>query len=104
MRHVVRMLLVLPIALAGCSHGKPTPGECGEMLDRYLDMTIAADPALSALPPAQSAIAREIKKETKKGDDSYRRVAEQCQREVSRTEYDCAMKANGPNEWEACIE
>jgi hypothetical protein len=92
------------LAFAGCNHGKPTPAECGQMLDRYLDMTIAADPALVALPPAQAELAREMKKETKKGDASYRRVAEQCQREVSRAEYDCAMKANGPNEWEACIE
>ena len=49
-------------------------------------------------------IARDMKKELKKGDKSFRQVEEQCQREVSRSEYDCAMKANGPNEWEACIE
>jgi hypothetical protein len=74
------------------------------MLDRYLDMTIAQDPSVAQLPPAQNEIARAIKKETKRGDDSYKQVAAQCQREVSRGEYDCAMKAPSPNEWEACIE
>jgi hypothetical protein len=74
------------------------------MLDRYLDMTIGADPTLAPLPTAQAQIARAMKKETKKGDESYRRAADQCVREVSRSEYDCAMKANNANEWEACIE
>ena len=106
MRDAGRVAAVLAVgfALAGCRKGGPSPAECGEMLDRYLDMTIAADPALASLPPAQGEIARAMKKETKKGDESYRRVAEQCQREVSRAEYDCAMKANGANEWEACVE
>ncbi len=104
MQRLAIVVVGLGLGLGGCNHAKPTPVECGQMLDRYLDMTIAADPALVALPPAQATLAREMKKETKKGEPSYRRVAEQCQREVSRKEYDCAMKANGPNEWEACIE
>jgi hypothetical protein len=74
------------------------------MLDRYLDMTIATDPTLASLPPPQGKVAREMKREVKKGDRSFRQVEEQCQREVSRAEYDCAMKAPSPNEWEACIE
>ena len=74
------------------------------MIDRYVDMTIAAQPELAALPPAQQQIARDMKRELKKGEKSYRQVEEQCEREVSRAEYDCAMKAPSPNEWEVCIE
>jgi hypothetical protein len=74
------------------------------MLDRYIDMTIAGDPQLAALPPTQAKIARDMKKEVKKADASYRQVEERCEREVSRGEYNCAMKALNPNEWEACIE
>jgi hypothetical protein len=103
--------LVAPLWLLGslacltsCRRGQPSPTECTEMLDRYLDMTIAADPTLASLPPSQEKIARDMKKEVKKGDKSYRQVEEQCQREVSRAEYDCAMKAPSPNDWEACIE
>ena len=91
------------VALSACKR-KVTPAECTQMLDRYVDMTIAADPQLAALPPAQAEIARDMKREVKKADKSYRQVEEQCTREVSRAEYDCAMKANGPNDWEACIE
>jgi hypothetical protein len=93
-----------PLALLGCTHAKPSPAECTEMLDRYLDMTIAGDAMLASLPPSQGKIARDMKREVKKGDKSYRQVEEQCQREVSRSEYDCAMKAASPNDWEACIE
>jgi hypothetical protein len=74
------------------------------MLDRYLDLTIARDPTIATMPPAQSEVARAMKKATRRGDESYRRVATQCEREVSRGEYDCAMKAPSPNDWEACIE
>jgi hypothetical protein len=98
------VLALFASSLLACKSAKITPPECGEMLDRYLDMTIAADPQLAALPPPQATIARDMKKELKKGDKSYRQVEEQCETEVSRKEYDCAMKAPSPNEWEACIE
>jgi hypothetical protein len=104
-RRLVGLAFVACIAsLIACARGRPSPAECTQMLDRYLDMTIAADPALASLPPAQEKIARDMKKEVKKGDKSFRQVEEQCQREVSRNEYDCAMKAPSPNDWEACIE
>jgi hypothetical protein len=91
-------------ALPACKRSPPSPSECTEMLDRYLDMTIAADPTLASLPPSQGKVARDMKRELKKGEKSFRQVEEQCQREVSRAEYNCAMKAPSPNEWEACIE
>ena len=45
-----------------------------------------------------------MKREVKKADASYRQVEERCEREVSRSEYNCAMKAPSPNDWEACID
>ena len=74
------------------------------MLDHYVDMTIAGDPQLAGLPAGQAAVVRDMKKELKKGEKSYRQVQEQCEAEVSRHEYNCALEAKTPNEWEACIE
>ena len=74
------------------------------MLDHYLDMVIAGDPSTKDLPPAQAAAVREMKRAVKKGERSYAQVEAQCETEVSSNEYDCAMKANVPDEWEACIE
>jgi len=88
---------------AGC-HGKVTKDDCTKMLDRYLDMVIAADPATRNLPPAQAAAVRDMKRAVKKAERSYAQVEAQCETEVSRSEYDCAMKASIPDEWEACIE
>ncbi len=74
------------------------------MLERYIDMIAAADPAVESLPPAQAAAAREAKKARKKAEARYTHVQAQCEAEVTRKEYECAMAAKNPDEWEACIE
>ena len=98
------LVLSLAVCACACSRGKVTRAECDAMLDRYVAMKIDGDPTLAKLPPAQASIARDMKREIAKGSKSYRQVEEQCEHEVTRGEYDCAMKAPGPNEWEACIE
>lgn len=74
------------------------------MLDRYVDMTAAQDPALAGLPEPEAAELRAAKRASKRLDATYARSLAQCQSEVSRGEYDCAMAAKTPNDWEACIE
>jgi len=74
------------------------------MLDRYIDMVVAADPATKNLPPAQASAVREMKKAVKKAEASYGKVQTKCESEVTRGEYDCAMAAKNADEWEACIE
>jgi hypothetical protein len=95
--------LFLCLAQAGCSK-KVTHDDCTQMLDHYLDMVIAADPASKSLSPAQATAVREMKRAVKKAEKSYAQVEQQCEREVTRSEYDCAMGANIPDQWEACIE
>ena len=75
------------------------------MLDKYLDMSIAGelDPSQS-LSQAEMNAAREMKKALRKSDAAYRRVQDQCEREVSRGEYRCAMKSDTPEKWQACID
>jgi hypothetical protein len=102
-----RPLLVIPIVLAltplACNK-KVTPDDCTRMLDHYLDMTIAEDPATRNLPPPQATAVRDMKRAVEKTTKSYAQHQTQCEREVSRSEYDCAMSANIPDEWEACID
>ena len=96
--------LVLAIALAwGCT-GRASRDDCAQMLDKYLDMTIASDPALADLSPEQADAARQMKKALRKGEPSYRRVEDQCEREITKREYRCAMKAPNPETWQACID
>jgi len=95
--------LCLVAFLAACRK-KIEPPECVAMLDRYIDMVVAADPSTRNLAPAQASAVREMKKAVKKAEASYRQVETRCETEVTRTEYDCAMAAKNADEWEACIE
>lgn len=74
------------------------------MLDRYIDMVISGDPELANLSATQAQAAREMKKAVKKSESSYRRVHDQCESEVTRREYTCAMEAKTPEGWQACID
>jgi hypothetical protein len=93
----------LPVLLAACN-GKVTREECTEMLDKYLDMTIAAEPGLADLPPEEAKAAREMKKALRRGEHGYKRVHDQCETEIKKSEYRCAMKAPTPESWQACID
>jgi hypothetical protein len=95
--------VVVALGIVGC-RGKATATECAAMLERYVDLTIAADPELRKYGQAQAQAIREVKKAVKKSEPSYRKVQDQCEREVRRNEYDCAMSAKTPNDWEACID
>lgn len=108
-----RAVLTLPLAslasLAACNglvacNGKVTRAECTEMLDRYIDMTVAGEPGLADLPEAEARAARDMKKALRKGDSRYMRVQQQCEVEITRREYRCAMKAPSPETWQACID
>src|SRR3954470_9222270 len=105
-RPVRRALLSLPVvsfAALACN-AKITRAECTDMLDRYIDMTVEGEPGFTELPPAEARAAREMKKALRKGEPSYKRVQEQCEVEISRREYRCAMKAPTPETWQACID
>ncbi len=95
--------MVLALVAVACN-GKVTREECSQMLDRYLDMTIASDETLASLTPSEAHAAREMKKAIRKTEPSYRRVHEQCEAEISKKEYRCAMKAPTPETWQACID
>jgi hypothetical protein len=97
-------LVALSLSTLPACQKKIQPDECAKMLDRYIDMVVAADPATKNLPPAQASAVREMKKAVKKAEASYVRVQSQCASEVTRKEYDCAMAAKNADEWEACIE
>jgi hypothetical protein len=106
MRRVIRRsypALLVASALLACN-GKATRDQCTEMLDKYLDMTIAGDPSLADLPPAEAKAAREMKRALRKAEPSYARVENQCESEITKSEYRCAMKAPTPETWQACID
>ncbi|MGC4079457.1 MAG: hypothetical protein QM702_20940 [Rubrivivax sp.] len=74
------------------------------MIDKYVDLLVERDPELANLSPAEVHAAREMKKALRKSDPGYKRVQTQCETEISKSEYRCAMKAPTPETWQACID
>lgn len=99
-----RLGLASLLLLVAACNGKATHEQCVAMLDKYVDMTMADDPALADLPAAEARAAREMKKALRKAEPAYARVESQCTLEISKREYRCAMKAPTPEAWQACID
>jgi hypothetical protein len=99
----IAFVFVALAALAGC-RGKATREDCAKMMDRYVDLAIAEEPALAKLTPSELATAREMKRELKLGVKSYKKVHDRCEREITRAEVSCALGAGSSKEWETCIE
>jgi len=94
--------LVVLVAL-GCN-GRASKKDCEEMLDKYLDMVMAEDPGLDKLPPEQKKTVRDMKRAVRKAEPSYQKVFSQCEAEITKKEYRCAMAASNANVWESCID
>jgi hypothetical protein len=94
-----------PLGLLGLGCDvKASRVECTEMLDRYIYMTAGGEPGLADLSAAQASAARETEIALRKADTRYARVQQQCEAEITRREYRCAMKAPSPETWQACID
>lgn len=98
------LALAATCALLASCRGKPSRDECEKMLERYVEMEISREPALAQLHDEARAAAKEMKMATSRAHPAFAQVADQCEREVSGAELRCAMKAETPEQWEACIE
>ena len=99
----------LPIALTVSSlvlacDAKASRAECTEMLDKYVFMTAGGESGLPDLPAELATAARLSELALRKTDTRYARVQQQCEAEITRREYRCAMKAPSPETWQACID
>jgi hypothetical protein len=91
------------VAAATACRGRASREECDQMMDHYVDLVIKEDATLASLPPESRAAAREVKRELKRGEPSYRKVAEHCETDVTRAEASCAIDAPTSSSWENCI-
>ena len=66
-RCLAQSLVPIALLVAGCN-GKVSRDECTEMLDKYLEMTIAADPTLAGLGPSEAKAARDMKVAIRRGE------------------------------------
>lgn len=92
------------VALLSLGCGKATHEDCREILERYIDLSLEADPELQKLPPPQARAVRDMKRAVKLGEASYRKVEQRCEAEISQKQVRCARDAHTADEWQACID
>ncbi len=92
----LRRVLVLAAFLTGC--GKPpTPAECTALLDRYTEKLVASD------RPDVSLGELEKLKATARARAAEDPAFAECSSKVSRSAYECAMKAETVDRMEICL-
>jgi hypothetical protein len=95
-------IALLATALASC--GKhATLDECRALYDRFLDLKLGEDPRAKTMTPEERAAARKALEPAVAGDSDVQQVTKQCETEVTRQEYDCAIRATTSREWNDCI-
>jgi hypothetical protein len=93
-------LAVATLAVAASSGCKPkaTSAQCDQLLDRYAELVVTE--RFIDAGAEQIRVEREREKSEARGDDAFKN----CSSEVSKTEFDCAMRAPNADAVEKCLE
>jgi hypothetical protein len=99
------VLFGLALALFACKRQDAvTQAECGALVQKYFDMKTQEDPRLAAAAPdKRDEMIRQMKAELMATDSDMRQVSA-CTNELTRGEYECAIKATTTKQWNDCIE
>ena len=92
------VLIVSPIASAGACKAKASASECDDLLERYAQLVVT-----ERYPDASAAQIKTFHDQEKRealGDDAFKN----CSSEVSKAEFDCAMRAPSADTFEKCLE
>ncbi len=85
------------LAASGCK-AKATAAQCDQLLDRYAQLVVVEKYPDAAAGQIEAERTRE--RSEARGDDAFKN----CSSEVSRAEFECAMKAGGPEAFLKCLE
>ena len=80
--------------------GKVSKGECKQIFDKYIDLTLASDSRFDGIPPemiTQLKAQALSQAQSEKGDPCSTQ-------EVSRTQYNCAITAPTTSAWQRCMK
>jgi hypothetical protein len=89
-------LLLVVLALGGCGR-RPSPTECTALLDRYTEKLVLSD-----RPEVTAGEIEKLKTQARARAAEDPAFAE-CSSKVSRSAYDCAMKAETVDSMEICL-
>jgi hypothetical protein len=105
LKRTVTLVVALLFALLACKRKDTvTQAECAALVQKYFDMKVQEDPRLAAAAASQrDEMIRQMKAELM-ATDSDMRQASACTDELTRGEYECAIKATTTKQWNDCIE
>lgn len=97
---LTRSALALGAAVAALASCKPkiTTAQCDTLVDRYAQLVVTEK--LPDAGPDTIKAEQERERGEARGDDAFKN----CTSEVSRTEFDCAMRAPTADALEKCLE
>lgn len=100
------VVVALGLALAAaCGRGSHvTAAECSTLLDHFFDLKIKESTDAQKLTDVQREAFRAGVKQAAASDPDVKQVTEQCQSEVTRTEFECGMRATTSEQWNDCIQ
>lgn len=81
----------------GCK-AKATASQCDQLLDRYAQLVVTEKYPDASATDIEAERVRE--RNEARGDDAFKN----CSSEVSRAEFECAMKASGADAFLKCLE
>ena len=78
--------------------------ECDQMMDRYIDVVVTGEGApLKGMSGKELEEARNMIKATASQDPNFKGFKEACLRDLTKSQYACAMKARVTEEFQNCI-
>jgi hypothetical protein len=100
MRFAASCLLATAAAYASAGGCRPkvSATQCDQLLDRYAQLVVSEN--FSDASAEQIRSERDREKSEARTDDAFKN----CSSEVSRAEFDCAMRALNANAFEKCVE
>lgn len=91
------LLLLASFGLTGCQKAL-SDAECTELLDRYTELLIRSD------RPKATVTERDDLKEATRAKAASDPAFSSCSSEVSRSDFECAMKTEDVDSMERCLQ
>ncbi len=86
------------------ANGKVSQKECSDMIDRYLDLTIAGPGGpLAEMSGKELEQGKAQLKALAANDKAFAGLQTTCEKTATRSQYDCAMNAPNSRDWQACV-
>jgi hypothetical protein len=97
-------LLALCAAAPACKRTEmASPAQCESLLKRFIDLKLSEDKRAPSMTSEERAHLRAQIASDVTSDSDVQQVTNQCQTEVTASEYKCAIAAESSKAWNDCI-